>query len=69
MTKSPKRPRDHNQWAKFVSDLRAKEAEEQGEPASEERGKDTAAVCGGRPGGLKRGTQRATNAARGSGKG
>lgn len=51
----PKRPRDTNQLAKFITDLATGEAEL---PKTED-GKDPAAVALGRKGGLKGGKARA----------
>ena len=58
MTKSPKRPRDLNQWAKRMVDIATGEVSER-EPTPEEQGKDPAAVALGRKGGLKGGKARA----------
>jgi hypothetical protein len=60
MTKTPKRPRDLNQWAKRMVDIATGEATDC-EPTAEERGKDPAAVSLGRKGGLKGGKARAEN--------
>ncbi len=60
MTKTPKRPRDLNQWAKRMVDI-ATGAVEDREPTPEERGKDPAAVSLGQRGGLKGGKARAAN--------
>jgi hypothetical protein len=57
MAKTPKRPRDTNQLAKFIADIATGEASE---PVSEkDKGKDPAAVALGRKGGLKGGKARA----------
>ena len=58
MTKSPKRPRDLNQWAKRMVDIATGEANDR-EPTPEEQRKDPAAVSLGRRGGLKGGKARA----------
>ena len=58
MTKTPKRPRDLNQWAKRMVDIATGEATDR-EPTPEEQGKDEAAVSLGRKGGLKGGRARA----------
>ena len=58
MTKTPKRPRDLNQWAKRIVDIAAGEIEDRN-PTPEEEGKDPAAVRRGRLGGLKGGKARA----------
>jgi hypothetical protein len=55
MLKSPKRPRDTNQLAKFIVDMATGEAE----PPKTDDGKDAAAVSLGRRGGLKGGKARA----------
>jgi hypothetical protein len=55
MAKTPKRPRDTNQLAKFIVDLATGEAEL---PKTGD-GKDPAAVALGRRGGLKGGNARA----------
>lgn len=55
MAKTPKRPRDTNQLAKFIVDLATGEAEA---PLTDD-GKDAAAVSLGRRGGLKGGAARA----------
>jgi len=55
MPKSPKRPRDTNQLAKFIVDLATGETEV---PKADD-GKDPAAVSLGRRGGLKGGKARA----------
>jgi hypothetical protein len=52
----PKRPRDTNQLAKFISDLATGEVTE---PIKSDDGKDPAAVSLGRKGGLKGGKARA----------
>jgi hypothetical protein len=54
VTKTPKRPRDLNQWAKRMVDI-ATGAVNDREPTPEEQGKDPAAVALGRRGGLKGG--------------
>ena len=54
--KAPKRPRDANQLAKFITDLATGEANELPSPGE---GKDPAAVSLGRRGGLKGGKARA----------
>jgi hypothetical protein len=56
MAKTPKRPRDTNQLAKFIVDLATGE---ESEPKPMDTGKDPAAVALGRKGGLKGGTARA----------
>jgi hypothetical protein len=53
MNKSPKRPRDFSQAAKFVVDVATGQAEDR-EPTPEERGKDPAAAALGRKGGAAR---------------
>ena len=58
MTKTPKRPRDLNQWAKRMVDIATCEASDH-KAAPEEEGKDPAAVYLGRKGGLKGGRARA----------
>jgi hypothetical protein len=55
MPKNPKRPRDTNQLAKFITDIAIGEVEL---PKTED-GKDPAAVALGRKGGLKGGQARA----------
>ena len=60
MTKSPKRPRDLNQWAKRMVDVATGEASDR-EPTPEEQGKDAAAVSLGGRGGLKGGNARAAS--------
>jgi hypothetical protein len=60
MMKTPKRPRDLNQWAKRMADIATGEASDR-EPTPEEQGKDPAAVSLGRRGGLKGGKARAKN--------
>ncbi|MGE0252942.1 MAG: hypothetical protein AB7O99_09425 [Dongiaceae bacterium] len=55
MAKTPKRPRDTNQLAKFIADLTPGEIEL---PKTDD-GKDPAAVALGREGGLKGGKARA----------
>jgi hypothetical protein len=57
-TRTPKRPRDLNQWAKRMVDLATGEAIDR-EPTPEEQGKDPAAVALGSKGGLKGGKARA----------
>ncbi|MGH8539413.1 MAG: histone H1 [Stenotrophobium sp.] len=54
--KTPKRPRDTNQLAKFIVDLATGETTE---PVKADDGKDPAAVSLGRRGGLKGGVARA----------
>ena len=54
MTKTPKRPRDTNQLAKFLVDRASGDA-----PAQADDGKNPAAVALGRLGGLKGGRARA----------
>lgn len=57
MASKPKRPRDTNQLAKFITELATGEAKE---PVSKKaKGKDPAAVALGRKGGLKGGRARA----------
>jgi hypothetical protein len=56
MAKTPKRPRDTNQLAKFIVDLATAE---ESEPKPADTGKDPAAVVLGRKGGLKGGKARA----------
>lgn len=56
--KTPKRPRDLNQWAKRMLDIATGEVEDRA-PTAEEEGKDAAAVSLGRRGGLKGGKARA----------
>ena len=58
VTKTPKRPRDLNQWAKRMVDI-ATGATSDREPTPEEQGKDPAAVTRGRLGGAKGGKARA----------
>jgi len=58
MPKTPKRPRDLNQWAKRMVDIATGETSDH-EPTPEEQGKDPAAVALGRKGGLKGGKARA----------
>ena len=53
-----KRPRDFAQRAKMIVDIATGEIEDR-EPSPEEQGKDPAAVCLGRRGGLKGGKARA----------
>jgi hypothetical protein len=55
--KTPKPPRDLNQWAKRMVDIVTGEADDQ-EPTPEEQGKDPAAVFRGQRGGLKGGADR-----------
>lgn len=55
MVKTPKRPRDTNQLAKFIVDLATGEID----PPKTDEGKDAAAVSLGRRGGLKGGKARA----------
>jgi len=59
-TKTPKRPRDVNEWAKRMVDI-ATGAVDDREPTPEEQGKDPAAVALGRKGGLKGGKARAAS--------
>lgn len=56
MAKTPKRPRDTNQLAKFITDLATGDAQESPKPADD--GKNPAAVALGRLGGLKGGKAR-----------
>ncbi len=56
--KTPKRPRDLNQWAKRMLDIATGEVGDVA-PTPEEQGKDPAAVALGRRGGLKGGKARA----------
>ena len=56
MAKNPKRPRDTNQLAKFITDLATGEAQEATPKAGD--GKNPAAVALGRLGGLKGGAAR-----------
>jgi hypothetical protein len=56
MAKTPKRPRDPNQWAKLIVDLATSNATE---VASIDTEKDPNAVALGRKGGLKGGKARA----------
>lgn len=56
MAKTPKRPRDTNQLAKFIVDLATGE---QPKPRAPDSGKNPAAVALGRKGGLKGGKARA----------
>ena len=49
MSKTPKRPRDLNQWAKRMTDIVSGEVEDR-EPTPEEQGKDPAAVARGAQG-------------------
>jgi phage gp16-like protein len=58
MSKTPKRPRDLNQWAKRMVDIATGEASDR-ELTPEEQGKDPAAVKRGRSGGKKGGKARA----------
>lgn len=60
VTKTPKRPRDPNQLAKFVLDVATGQIEDR-EPSPEEEGKNPAAVALGRKGGQKGGAARAAN--------
>jgi hypothetical protein len=53
LTKTPKRPRDLNQWAKRMVDLATGDAEDR-EPTPEERGVDPAASAMGKKGGPAR---------------
>jgi hypothetical protein len=52
MPKTPKRPRDPNQWAKRMVDIATGEASDR-KPTPEEQGKDPSAVARGRLGGLR----------------
>ena len=54
MAKTPKRPRDTNQLAKFITDLATGEIDQ----LKTDDGKDPAAVALGRKGGLKGGAAR-----------
>jgi hypothetical protein len=58
LDKTPKRPRDLNQWAKRMVDIATGEASDR-KPTPEEQGKNPAAVALGRLGGLKGGAVRA----------
>jgi hypothetical protein len=58
VSKTPKRPRDLNQWAKRMVDI-ATGAVSDREPTPEEQGKDPAAVARGRKGGQMGVTNRA----------
>ena len=58
MSKTPRRPRDLNQWAKRMVDIATGEVSDRG-PTPEEQGKDPAAVSLGKRGGLKGGKARA----------
>lgn len=60
LTKTPKRPRDLNQWAKRMVEIATGETDDR-EPTPEEQGKDSAAVALGRKGGLKGGKKRAAS--------
>ena len=60
MPKTPKRPRDLNQWAKRMVDIATGEASTS-ERTPEEQGKDPAAVALGRKGGLKGGKARSAS--------
>jgi hypothetical protein len=60
MMKTPKRPRDLNQWAKRMVDIATGEVTNR-ETTPEEEGKDPAAVSLGRRGGLKGGKARAAS--------
>ena len=64
MTKTPKRPRDLDQWAKRMVDIATGEAADR-EPTPEEQGKDPAAVARGRLGGAMGGKARANALSRG----
>jgi len=55
MPSRPKRPRDLNQWAKYMVDLATGNATER----NPDEGKDAAAISLGRRGGLKGGKARA----------
>lgn len=57
MAKTPKRPRDTNQLAKFIADVATGEIE----LPNTDDGKDPAAVALGRKGGLKGGKARANS--------
>jgi hypothetical protein len=59
MTKTPKRPRDTNQLAKFIVDVATGECEDR-VPTPEEEGKDPVAVARGHLGGIKGGKARAS---------
>ena len=56
--KTPKRPRDLNQWAKRMVDIATGEVEDR-EPTPEEQGKNPTAVARGKAGGPKGGRARA----------
>jgi hypothetical protein len=58
VTKTPKRPRDLNQWAKRMVDIATGQVEDR-KPTPEEQGKNSAAVARGRLGGAKGGKARA----------
>ncbi len=58
--KTPKRPRDLNQWAKRMLDIATGGASDAAQ-TPEEQGKDPAAVALGRRGGLKGGKARAAS--------
>jgi hypothetical protein len=60
MTRTPKRPRDPNQLAKYIVDLATGEIDEAGPPPPDPN-KDQAAVSLGRRGGLKGGAARAAS--------
>lgn len=59
-SKTPKRPRDLNQWAKRMLDIATGEAGDAASTPADE-GKDPAAVALGRRGGLKGGKARAAS--------
>lgn len=58
MSKTPKRPRDTNQLAKFIVDVATGDREDR-TLTPEDEGKDPAAVARGRLGGIKGGKARA----------
>jgi hypothetical protein len=58
MPKTPKRPRDLNQWAKRMVDIATGEATDRS-PTPEELGKSAAAIARGKAGGAKGGKARA----------
>jgi hypothetical protein len=59
MTKSPKRPRDLNQWAKRLVDIATGDVDDIDPVPPGDPNKDPAAVTLGRKGGLKGGRARA----------